>query len=213
MRDEGLLRKARGDARGPLPTTAGYPPEISAIWIRMAILYVTDRKKELLKTAAGKFVAPQPLENLLKSSPYILNAAVIGDRRRFVSALIVPNFGTLEALAREEGHAAGSHEELASAPWVRECIEKEVDRLCAKLAQYETIKRFALLPEDFSFDGGELTYTHETQAPHRRAEIPSRDRSSLRGRRSRRHSCRITPERLTGLGPRGLSRPQRKIVV
>ncbi len=66
-------------------------------------LYVTDRKKELLKTAAGKFVAPQPLENLLKSSPYILNAAVIGDRRRFVSALIVPNFGTLVALGREGG--------------------------------------------------------------------------------------------------------------
>lgn len=122
-------------------------------------LYVTDRKKELLKTAAGKFVAPQPLENLLKSSHYILNAAVIGDRRRFVSALIVPNFATLESLAKEQGHAAGTHEELASAPWVRECIEEEVNRLCAKLAQYETIKRFALLPDDFSFNGGELTYT------------------------------------------------------
>jgi long-chain acyl-CoA synthetase len=122
-------------------------------------LYVTDRKKELLKTAAGKFVAPQPIENLLKSSPYILNAAVIGDRRKFVSALIVPNFGTLDALARDQGHAAGSHEELAAAAWVRECIEKEVERLCSKLAQYETIKRFALLPDDFSFGGGELTYT------------------------------------------------------
>jgi len=122
-------------------------------------LYVTDRKKELLKTAAGKFVAPQPIENLLKSSPYILNAAVIGDRRKFVSALIVLNFGTLDALARDQGHAAGSHEELAAAPWVRECIAKEVERLCTKLAQYETIKRFALLPEDFSFSGGELTYT------------------------------------------------------
>ncbi|HYB61103.1 MAG TPA: long-chain fatty acid--CoA ligase [Methylomirabilota bacterium] len=122
-------------------------------------LYVTDRKKELLKTAAGKFVAPQPIENLLKSSPFILNAAVIGDRRRFISALIVPNFDTLEALAREQGCTSGSREELASSDWVRECIEREVGRLCGKLASYETIKRFALLPEDFSFNGGELTYT------------------------------------------------------
>ncbi|MGO9640436.1 MAG: AMP-dependent synthetase/ligase, partial [Candidatus Acidiferrales bacterium] len=122
-------------------------------------LYVTDRKKELLKTAAGKTVAPQPIENLLKSSPYISNAAVIGDRRKFVSALIVPNFPALEALAREQGHAVGSHDDLVSASWVRDCIEKEVEGLCERLAQYETIKRFALLPEDFSFDGGELTYT------------------------------------------------------
>jgi long-chain acyl-CoA synthetase len=122
-------------------------------------LYVTDRKKELLKTAAGKSVAPQPIENLLKSSPYISNAAVIGDRRKFVSALIVPSFSGLETLAREQGHAVASHEDLVSASWVRDCIEKEVERLCEGLAQYETIKRFALLPEDFSFDGGELTYT------------------------------------------------------
>jgi len=122
-------------------------------------LYVTDRKKELLKTAGGKFVAPQMVENLLKASPYISSAAVVGDRRRFVAALIVPNFESLEKLARERKLPVGSHEEMAAAPWVRNEIEREVNRLCAPLAHYESVKRFALLPDDFTFDGGELTYT------------------------------------------------------
>jgi long-chain acyl-CoA synthetase len=122
-------------------------------------LYVTDRKKELLKTAAGKFIAPQPIENLLKTSPCISIAAVIGDRRKFVSALIVPNFTSLTALAKERGLSAGSREEMGAAPWVREEIEREVNRVNASLAHYETIKRFALLPDDFTFENGELTYT------------------------------------------------------
>jgi long-chain acyl-CoA synthetase len=122
-------------------------------------LYVTDRKKELLKTAGGKFIAPQPIENLLKTSPYISSAAVIGDRRKFVSALIVPNFAVLIALAQERGLPSGTHEELAAAPWVRERIEKELVRVCAPLAHYESVKRFALLSDDFTFEGGELTYT------------------------------------------------------
>jgi long-chain acyl-CoA synthetase len=122
-------------------------------------LYVTDRKKELLKTAAGKFIAPQLIENLLKTSPYISIAAVIGDRRKFVSALIVPNFPSLTALAKERGLPAGSREEMAAAPWVREEIEQEVNRVNASLAHYETVKRFALLPDDFTFENGELTYT------------------------------------------------------
>jgi long-chain acyl-CoA synthetase len=122
-------------------------------------LYVTDRKKELLKTAAGKFIAPQPIENLLKTSPFISIAAVIGDRRKFVSALIVPNFASLTALAKQRGLPASSREEMAAAPWVREEIEREVNRVNASLAHYETIKRFALLPDDFTFENGELTYT------------------------------------------------------
>ncbi|MGB6430014.1 MAG: long-chain fatty acid--CoA ligase [Candidatus Acidiferrales bacterium] len=122
-------------------------------------LYVTDRKKELLKTAGGKFVAPQMVENLLKASPYISSVAVVGDRRRFVAALIVPNFESLEKLARERKLPVGSHEETAAAPWVREEIEREVNRLCAPLAHYESVKRFALLPDDFTFERGELTYT------------------------------------------------------
>ena len=122
-------------------------------------LVVTDRKKDLIKTAAGKFVAPQPIENRLKTSPYILNAAVVGDRRRFVVALVVPNFAAVEAKAHEIGLRLSTPGELAAHPWVRQLIEGEVSRLTANLAQYETIKRFALLDHDFTFDEGQLTYT------------------------------------------------------
>jgi long-chain acyl-CoA synthetase len=120
---------------------------------------VTDRKKDLFKTAAGKFVAPQPIENLLKMSPLILNAALVGDAHKFISALIVPNFSNIEALAREQGRAFASREQLTVDPWVRELIAREVTRVNSTLAQYETIKRFALLDHDFTFDGGQLTYT------------------------------------------------------
>jgi long-chain acyl-CoA synthetase len=122
-------------------------------------LVVTDRKKDLLKTAAGKFVAPQPIENTLKTSPFILNAAVVGDKRKFVAALIVPHFANVEARARELGIEFSSRVELAAHPWVHDLIGKEIARLTTHLAQYETIKRFAVLDEDFTFDNGGLTYT------------------------------------------------------
>jgi long-chain acyl-CoA synthetase len=122
-------------------------------------LYVTDRKKDLFKTAAGKFVAPQPIENLLKVSPLISNAVLVGDARRFIAALIVPNFANVESAARAEGRIFASHEEIAADPWVHGLIEKEVAQMNSKLAQYETIKKFALLDHDFTFDGGQLTYT------------------------------------------------------
>ena len=122
-------------------------------------LFITDRKKDLLKTAAGKFVAPQPIENALKTSPYILNAMVVGDRRKFIVALIVPNPTTVAAKAADQGIKFASNAELAAHPWVHSLIDAEVKRLTVHLAQYETIKRFALLPEDFTFDNGSLTFT------------------------------------------------------
>jgi long-chain acyl-CoA synthetase len=122
-------------------------------------LYVTDRKKDMFKTAAGKFVAPQPIENLLKVSPLISNAVLVGDARRFIAALIVPNFANVEAAARAEGRTFASHEKIAADPWVHGLIDKEVSRINSGLAQYETIKKFALLDHDFTFDGGQLTYT------------------------------------------------------
>jgi long-chain acyl-CoA synthetase len=122
-------------------------------------LFITDRKKDLLKTAAGKFVAPQPIENALKTSPYILNAMVVGDQRKFVVALLVPNPVTVAAKAAEQGISFSSSEEMTSHPWVRTLIEGEVSRLTAHLAQWETIKRFGLLTEDFTFDNGSLTFT------------------------------------------------------
>ena len=122
-------------------------------------LFITDRKKDLIKTAAGKFVAPQPIENALKTSPYILNAMVVGDKRKFVSALIVPNATTVAARAAQQSIKFASNKEMVAEPSVRALIEGEVKRLTANLAQYETIKRFALLPDDFTFDNGSLTFT------------------------------------------------------
>ncbi len=122
-------------------------------------LFITDRKKDLLKTAAGKFVAPQPIENALKTSPYILNAMVIGDKRKFIVALIVPNANTVASKAADHGIKFASNVEMVAHPWVRSLLDSEVKRLTAHLAQYETIKRFALLPEDFTFDNGSLTFT------------------------------------------------------
>ena len=122
-------------------------------------LYITDRKKDLLKTAAGKFVAPQPIENALKTSPHILNAMVVGDKRKFVTALLVPNAATISSKAAGQGITFASNADLAAHPWVHSLIESEVNRLTANLAQYESIKRFALIPDDFTFDNGSLTFT------------------------------------------------------
>jgi|HubBroStandDraft_1064217.scaffolds.fasta_scaffold02181_8 long-chain acyl-CoA synthetase len=122
-------------------------------------LIITDRKKELLKTAAGKFVAPAPIENLLKTSPFISNTIVVGDRRKFVSVLIVPNFTAIEVEARKNGREFAAPARMLSDAWVRDLIAHEVERLTAPLAQYEKPKRFALLEQDFTFANGQLTYT------------------------------------------------------
>jgi long-chain acyl-CoA synthetase len=122
-------------------------------------LLITDRKKELLKTAGGKLIAPAPIENALKSSPFILSAVLVGDRRPYVAALIVPNFATVQARAAQAGVKLASPQEMVSSAWVHDLIEGEIKRLTANLAQFETIKRFALLEREFTFDGGELTFT------------------------------------------------------
>ena len=122
-------------------------------------LVITDRKKELLKTAGGKFVAPAPIENLLRTSPYISNALVVGDRRKFVSVLIVPNFSAIEAQARRAGREFASPGQMSADPWVRDLLTAEMERLTEPLAQYEKPKRFAIVEQDFTFASGQLTYT------------------------------------------------------
>ncbi len=123
-------------------------------------LFITDRKKDMLKTAGGKFVAPQPIENALKTSPYVLNAMVIGDKRKFVVALIVPNVNTIRAKAATDGvNLPAGDGDVVQDAFVRRLIDAEVKRVTAHLAQYESIKRFALLPKDFTFDDGSLTFT------------------------------------------------------
>lgn len=122
-------------------------------------LVITDRKKDILVTAGGKNVAPQPIENTLKSSPYIANAVVVGNHRKFVSALVVPDFDKLEIWARENNVAFGDRKELIARPEVYEFYMQEIDRLTPHLASYEKIKKITLLDKDFEIEAGELTPT------------------------------------------------------
>ncbi len=120
-------------------------------------LVITDRKKDLLVTSGGKNIAPQPIENLLKTSPYITNAVVLGDRRRFIAALIVPDFDKLKDYARAQGIAYGSIEELCRDERIVGFLKSEVDRVTPLLASYERVKRIAVLSRDFEIEKGEMT--------------------------------------------------------
>jgi long-chain acyl-CoA synthetase len=120
-------------------------------------LVITDRKKDLIVTSGGKNIAPQPIENMLKTSPYIGNGVVLGDRRRFISALIVPNFEKLEEYARQKAIAFSSHEDLVRNPLIVKFLEGEVDRVTPLLASYEKVKKILVLARDFDIERGEIT--------------------------------------------------------
>lgn len=120
-------------------------------------LFITDRKKELLKTSGGKFIAPQPIENKLKSSVLVANAALVGDRHKFASALIAPNFAALEPWAKEQGVAVESRVELVLHPRVRAEYQAMIDGINAGLANFETIKRFCLVADEWTLESGVLT--------------------------------------------------------
>jgi long-chain acyl-CoA synthetase len=120
-------------------------------------LKITDRKKDIIINAYGKNIAPQPLEALLKSSPYVGTPVLIGDRRKYLTALIVPNFEKLERDAKEMGVHAASPAELVRDEKVRGLIQNEIDRFNQNLDRQEKIRRFALLPRDFSIDEDEIT--------------------------------------------------------
>jgi long-chain acyl-CoA synthetase len=122
-------------------------------------LVITDRKKDIIVTAGGKNVAPQPIENILKANPYIANAVVIGDRRRFVGALVVPNFDKISDYARSGGISFSSPAELVRNEQVINFLKAEIDRATPNLAQYERVKRIALLDRDFEIEKGEITPT------------------------------------------------------
>jgi long-chain acyl-CoA synthetase len=120
-------------------------------------LYITDRKKELLKTSGGKLIAPQPIENKLKSSVLVGNCALVGDRHKFAAAIILPNFAALEPWASERGISPANRSELVNHHQVRAEYQAIVDRVNATLANFETIKRFRLVAEEWTLDSGELT--------------------------------------------------------
>jgi long-chain acyl-CoA synthetase len=122
-------------------------------------LVITDRKKDLIITAGGKNVAPQPIENLLKANPYVLNAVVVGGSRKFISALVVPEFGKLEAYAKANGIPFHDRAELCGRKEIRDFMLAEVNRSTPDLASYERIKKVALLDRDFDLEAGEVTPT------------------------------------------------------
>ena len=122
-------------------------------------LSITDRKKEILVTAGGKNVAPQPVEALLKRDPLVAEAMLVGDRRPYVSALLAPDAATLEQRLAASGAASGSLDDLVGRDDVRALFQTVVDQANAELAGFEQVKRFALLPAQFSVDTGELTPT------------------------------------------------------
>ena len=122
-------------------------------------LSITDRKKDLIKTSGGKFIAPQPIENALKANVLVGQASIIGDRRKFASVIVSPHFPLLEDWARANGVSFSSHAELVNTPKVRELYSGIVEDLNKKLAHFETIKKVLLVPDEWSMATGEITPT------------------------------------------------------
>ncbi|HSA59816.1 MAG TPA: AMP-dependent synthetase/ligase [bacterium] len=126
---------------------------------RDGFLKITDRKKDLIITAAGKNIAPQNIENLLKTTPYISQAMVHGDRRKFLSALVTLNREAVGRWMERRGVRLNGHRSPGRHPEVHRLIRRAVEETNKRLASYETIKKFAILDQDFSQEGGELTPT------------------------------------------------------
>jgi long-chain acyl-CoA synthetase len=123
-------------------------------------LYITDRKKELFKLSNGKYVAPQLLESLIKQSAYVSQVVVIGAGRKAPAALVVPDWEALSgAVPAPQAEEHTPRVSWAQNPAAVKLVQKEVAALTSSLADYERVRRVALLPEEFSIDGGELTPT------------------------------------------------------
>jgi long-chain acyl-CoA synthetase len=124
-------------------------------------LKITDRKKEIIVNAYGKNVAPAPIENALKSSRFIGQAVVIGDRRKILAALVVPDFEALESWAEREGHDIDKMADFLETAPAMELFQQEIDTVNKELARYEQIRIWELLPDDFTIETGELTPTQK----------------------------------------------------
>ncbi len=126
-------------------------------------LWITDRKKEILVNAYGKNVAPAPIENALKASPLIEHAVVIGDRRKFLAALLIPDADNLAAWARRNGLDGAEIDSLVASDRLRQQIADHVQGVNADLSRYQQIRKWELVPATFSIDGGELTPTQKVK--------------------------------------------------
>jgi long-chain acyl-CoA synthetase len=131
----------------------GYQDEHGHLWI-------TDRKKDLFKLSNGKYIAPQQLESLLKQSEFVNQVVVVGSSRKFPAALIVPDWEDLKSALRAGGeNVSGSHADISRLPAAIKLVQKDVTAITANLADYERVRRIALLPEEFSIEKGEMTPT------------------------------------------------------
>jgi long-chain acyl-CoA synthetase len=122
-------------------------------------LVITDRKKHLFKTSGGKYIAPTPIESLFLSSQYIDQFVLIGDRRMFLSALIVPDFEALRAYADSNNIPYKTNEDLVEVKEIYDLMETELVKFQKSLANYERVRKFALLDKPFSLESGEMTPT------------------------------------------------------
>ena len=134
-------------------------------YIKDGELFLTDRIKDLFKTSNGKYIAPQLVESLILVDKYIDQVAVIANERKFVSALIVPEFRLVEDWAKEHGIEFSSREDLCANPKVNKMILDRVKTLQQQLAHYEQVKRITLIPHHFSLESGELTNTLKIRRP------------------------------------------------
>ena len=122
-------------------------------------LRITDRKKELFKTSGGKYIAPQPIEQLIKGSSFVNQVVLIGNGRKFPAALVVPDWERVESYAQLKGIKANSHAELCRHPRIIDLFERQIAGLTTDLAQYERVKKVGLLENELTIEGGELTPT------------------------------------------------------
>ena len=120
-------------------------------------LKITDRKKEMFKTSGGKYVAPVVVENKLKESHYIENIMVTGAGEKYVGALIIPSFNDLKTWAKQQNIEYSSNEEIIKNPLVQELFKNEVEHYNSQFNHVEQIKKFELLPHEWSIETGELT--------------------------------------------------------
>ena len=130
-----------------------------AEWIDGKFLKITDRKKELFKTSGGKYVAPAPIENKLKESRYIEQVMLVGDNKKYVTALIVPSFLHLQAWAKENGVSYESNQQIVGNEKIKALINGEIGMTNKEFGHVEQVKKFALLDKEWTIEDGELTPT------------------------------------------------------
>jgi long-chain acyl-CoA synthetase len=127
------------------------------VWEEGKFLKITDRKKELFKTSGGKYVAPQPIENKLKESPFVEQVMVVGAEKKFVGALIVPSFSALREWMKEKGIEFTSNEQVIHYPQVLQLYKELVQEYNKYFNHVEQIKKFELLPREWTIETGEMT--------------------------------------------------------